>query len=129
MSRFSLDLTIVDQYADFFSTLVWTAGGSPVSYAGATATMMARVSPGDASPVISISTTPSAQGGIFLGPYTDGFGNAVPAGGVELWIAKAALGSSLTAPLYQFDVLLTWANGRVEDLWSGYLRLHFGNNH
>lgn len=132
MPIFSIDLN-VDQYADYTQLLVWTAGGAAVDFTGATATMMARVTPSDVTPLVSLSTTISSQGAIFLGApdgsTRDALNAPVPAGGIELWIAKAQLGAMLTAPLSRFDVLVTWANSEVQDVWSGYLRLRFGNNH
>lgn len=68
MALFTYSLEI-DQGADFTEQFVWSTGApaSAVNLTGCTATLAIRQLPTDGSAVVSISTTPNAQGSIVLG--------------------------------------------------------------
>lgn len=112
----------IDQYADFALTFFYTSAGTPVNLSGATARMMIRQNPGDATPFVSISTTPNAQGSIVLGGV---------AGSVAVAINKATTATLAPAlgPLPRFDLLIDWPNGTTTDLVSGTVTINVTNTH
>lgn len=119
---------LIDQYADFSTVFIWSAGGVPVNYAGASARMMIRLTPTDLSPLVSISITPNSQGSIVLGP-----GGPIPAGGVQININRtttAMLGAAVPSGTKAiFDLLIDWQNGMTTDLAGGNVQLHPGATH
>jgi hypothetical protein len=65
-------------YCDFSQSYTFTAPVNPVDFTGATAVMQIRVTPEDPNPVISLSSTPSTQGAVYLGVAPPGpFGETV----------------------------------------------------
>jgi hypothetical protein len=90
------DLSL-DTYCDFLEsfTFVTPAGaptGVPVNFTGATATMMIRANSADAAPLLSLSTTATASGQLFLG--------IAPAGPLGATVANlAALAALATGGL------------------------------
>lgn len=119
---------LIDQYADFSQTFIWVAGGVPVNYTGSQARMMIRLTPTDVVPLVSISTTPNAQGSIVLGPTA-----MIPAGGVQININKtttAALGAAIPAGIKGiFDLLVDFSTGLTTDLAGGNVQVHDGATH
>lgn len=105
----------IDQYADFFqTTYTWLTGPEngpyvPVDLTGAAAQMMIRQNPGDALPIVSISTTPNAQGYITLGGVT---------GTIQPVILKAVFPTLPTGAL-RFDLFINWPSGKTTDLAGG----------
>jgi hypothetical protein len=129
----SYDLAI-DQYADFtvspVYSLVATAGSTPVpvNLTGYTARLMIRVNPTDAVPIVSISTTPNAQGSIVLQPI---IGGVAQAGMIQVNInnaTTATMPTGLSAPM-SYDLDLTTPLATVIDFMAGYVRVKAGNTH
>lgn len=119
----------VDQYTAFvFQYEEWDAGGNPVVFAGATATLKARVDPSDAAPILSISTTPTADGVIVLGPVTNGPYGTVPPGVVQVNIS-AARTAQFTFPVANYDLFITFAGFDPEEFATGRILVKPGNNY
>lgn len=123
----SLDL-LVDQYADYSQFVIWTAGGVAVNYAGATASLEIRQNPTDATPLLTVTTTPSASGYIVFGPTS-----TLPAGAVQINLSHAAT-ASLSPPVPpaqppRYTLLITWPNGFVQAFATGQVVVFAGNNH
>lgn len=131
MSLLNVDL-FADQYADYVHLFpVWLAGGVPTDFTGATARMMVRVNPTDATaPLVSITTTLSAQGQVQLGPVSGGTYGDVPAGAVLVAIAKAQLGVAFNAATALFyNLFIDWPNGTTTPFASGRFLLSLSTVH
>ncbi len=119
----------VDQYADFtFLYDVWLAGGTAVDFTGCTASLVARTHPSDPTPAVSISTTPSTDGSVVLGPVTLGPTGSVPAGCVQVNIANARTAKFGPAPM-RYDLLITFSNGEKFEFATGQIRAKAGSNY
>lgn len=79
---FPLNLTT---YCDYTQSFTFTAPANPVQFTGATARLQARQTPFDQTPLLDISTTPSASGAIYLGQAPPG-----PYGGTVSNVAELA---------------------------------------
>jgi hypothetical protein len=117
----NIDL-LPDQYADFYPTYLWTAAGVPVNLTGATARLMVRQNPNDATPMLSISSTPNATGSVVLGGV---------AGTVQINITKGKATPALSlAPLPpHYDLLIDWPGGITTELMSGQFVVSPGWTH
>lgn len=76
--------------------------GTPVDLTGATAQLMIRSLPTDASPLVSISTTPSSSGSIVLGGAL---------GTIVVAIAASALTAFVGGLQAGYDLLIFWPTG------------------
>lgn len=83
----------------------WIAGGAPVDMTGCTATLNLSITPDDAAPTLSVSTTANAAGLLTLG--TAGGSNA----GLVALALYHANNATLTAPVLHGDLVITLANG------------------
>ena len=132
MPLLSLDLE-ADQFADFtYLFPPWLVGAPPlpVDFTGASATMAWRVSPTDASPLLAVSTAPSAAGSLVLGPVAMGPSGAVPAGAIQANVSRASLGAAISGiTLAWYDLLIVWANGQTTDYAFGRVVLHLGSDY
>jgi hypothetical protein len=117
----NIDLEI-DQYADFVITYFFLASGGslPVNLTGYTAQLMIRNTPTDATPIVSISTTPNAQGSIVLGGA---------AGSVAVSINHATTATLVGNSLMGHDILLTAPGGQVISFLHGRVFVTAGNAH
>ena len=127
----SFDLAI-DQYADFqiapTYSLVANVGATPipVNLSGFSATLMIRVTPTDAAPVVSISTTPNGQGSIVLQPV---IGGVTQTGMIQVKINNATTATLTPNIVMGYDLTLTDPLGVVTDFMAGYVRVKAGNTH
>ena len=127
----SVDLAI-DQYADFqvapVYSLVASVGGTPtpVNLAGFTAKLMIRLSPTDAAPLVSVSTTPNAQGSIVLQPT---IGGVVQTGMIQVNVNNATTATLPSNVVMGYDLELTDTLGKVTDFMAVYVRVKAGNAH
>ena len=55
-----------DTFCDFSTSFSWISAGIPTDLTGYTAAMMVKLTPADTLPLLSISTTPNAQGSVVL---------------------------------------------------------------
>jgi hypothetical protein len=99
---------------------VWNAGDAAVDFTGATAALSARLQPDDPALVLSLSTSPTADGSIVLGPVTGGPTGTVPAGVVQVNISRAR-GLLLKGVLGVYALVLTWSTGQTTLFASGAL--------
>jgi hypothetical protein len=108
----------VTQYADVSLDFIWTAGGIPVDYTGANARLMIRATVDALSQLVSISTTPGAQGRIVLAGPANPPPGGPPPGGVRVKLAKAGLvfGPGVR-PTYTLDI--DWPDGTTTALATG----------
>jgi hypothetical protein len=113
----------IDQDADFSGIATWLAGGVPPSFAGAAARLQARILKTDLVPVISISTTPNAQGSLTL---VSGTPAAPPVAAtpsqITVAIDKAA---TITIPCdLSYELFVDWADGTSITFLEGRMRLN-----
>lgn len=114
----------LDQYVDFWRTDTWYAGRDaqstvPVDLTGSMARLMIRAKPTDASPVLSISSTPSASGVLLMGGST---------GQIEINITKTAT-ASLASGTYRYDLFVDFPGGYTLAFMSGYVFVRATNTH
>ncbi len=113
----------IDQFSDLASPVfAVTAAGAAINWNGATARMMIRVQPTDAVPLVSITTTPSASGGIVLGTISN-----VP-GALQFTIKKAITGG-LTITKAGYDLFVDWTDGTSTELLFGNVFVNPANTH
>jgi hypothetical protein len=100
-----INLTIY-QYTDFSQSFTWKSGTPPVavSLAGGAARFMARVNHSDVVPLLSLTTTPNAQGVLLIEP-DDNSGNP-QTGMISVMINKATTATLLSSvtPFWQLFV-------------------------
>lgn len=99
----------IPQYADKTWVWNWIAGGVPVDFTGCTAVFALRVTPSDASPLLQISTTPTANGQLVLGTAS---GSPLAAGLVQLTLKKA-VNQTLVVPEAHGEVILTMSDSSL----------------
>ena len=127
----SFDLAI-DQYADFqvspVYSLVETIGSTPVpvNLSGFTARLMIRSNPSDVSPLVSISTTPNAQGSIVLQPV---IGGVLQTGMIQVNINNATTATLPANVVMGYDLELAAPGGAVTDFMAGYATVKAGTTH
>lgn len=131
-----LVLPAIYRYADYWSPpFVFDNCGVPIPWgplSGVAATIMFRDSPEDQSPIITISTTSSAAGAIYLGPVAvsppgSNESYLLP-GGLQFFTSKAS-NLLLASAQARLDCVVTWANGTEAviftaeaDVLMGYTR-------
>jgi hypothetical protein len=117
----SIDL-LIDQYADCTATFLWSkrADGSPVDVSGYTAQLMLRNNPPDPTPLVSISTTPNAQGSLTLGGVLGTVDVLILHGTTAILPGNAMLG---------LDLILLAPTGQIVDLVHGRAFVTAGNVH
>ncbi len=110
---FDYDLEL-DAACGFAETFTWyqqgavvidgaVASGTPMDLSGASsAQLMIRQNATDASPLVSISTTPNASGSILLGGS---------AGTIAVSIKAAALAAFAGGLQARYDLLVFWSSG------------------
>lgn len=115
----------LDQYADAALTpWLWQTGPvngvyTPVDLTGCSARMMIRVSDTDTTPIVSLTTTPNAQGSIVLGGT---------AGTIAVTINKAVFtqATPLTSGKYRWSLFIDFPNGTSTPVLEG--NVYVGSN-
>lgn len=120
----------IDQAASFSATFAWIACGVGVNPAGTTALATFRQLPTD-TPLVTVSTTPSANGSVSYLPMIPNF-PWVPAPDLDpvlvtlypIQVALTLAGVALINVAYcQWKTALTWPDGTCIVLVSGSVEL------
>jgi hypothetical protein len=103
----------IDQAGDFARTYVWQSGApgsvAPVDLSAASGARLLIFASSPSSTIVSISTTPNAEGSIVLGG---------PLGSVAIVINKATT-TTILPGAYAFQLWIDWANGTSTLFLSG----------
>lgn len=126
---------VISRFTDFWSVpYEFENNGVPIPWgpgSGASMTIEFRANEADPAPLLTISTTSSAAGQVFLGPAPlspPGSNQSfLRPGGMQFFTAKAS-NELLACSRVWIEAVATWANGTQSSVWVEELEVRTGFN-